>query len=164
MKIFTGFFVSSVCLFLAAGVLFAQDESIEAQSGDSFSENSDLQWAWGEVVNTDTQLNSVIIKHLDYDSGQEKEITLFIDSMTILDNFKSLAELKPTDMLSIDYIRDKEGRNTAKTLILEKPNSPEVALSPEPEIEVDPAKQDIENIPQQEEGNPGEEGPKEGAL
>ena len=164
MKIFRGFFVLSVCLFLAAGVLFAQDEPTEAQNVESVSENSDLQWAWGEVVKTDTQLNSVTIKHLDYESGQEKEITVFIDSMTILENLKSLAELKPADILSIDYVKDKEDRNTAKMLILEKPSPAAAAVNPEPEIGADLAQQDIENIPQQEEEGLGEEGPKEGAL
>ncbi len=117
------FFVLSLFLFAAVGLSFAESEPAGSQAVDVDSDASDLQWAWGEVVKTDAQDNSVTVKYLDFESGQEKEISVFLDSATVLENFKALSELNPSDTLSVDYVKDKEGKGIAKILTLEKPAS-----------------------------------------
>jgi hypothetical protein len=80
------------------------------------------QWAWGEVVNADAQNKTITIKYLDYEADQEKELSLVVDDSTTFDNVKSFEEIKPKDNLSIDYVTT-EGKNIAKSISLEKPES-----------------------------------------
>ena len=68
-----------------------------------------MQWVWGEVVNIDLKNNEIIVKHLDYEDSQEKEITISVDSGTVYEGIKSLEEVKLQDSLSIDYAVNKDG-------------------------------------------------------
>ena len=85
-----------------------------------------MQWVWGEVVSLDSQAKTLILKYLDYETDQEKELALVIDEKTTYENIKSFDEIKVKDILSIDYATGPEDKNVAKNISLEKPD----ALSP----------------------------------
>lgn len=103
----------------------------------------DMQWLWGEVVSVDTQKNELSVKYLDYDTEQEKEIKVALDNKTTYENIKSIAEIKQNDTVSIDYIVSPEGKNIAKNISVEKPESPEAVDTEAPSIE-ETVPQDLE--------------------
>ena len=83
----------------------------------------ETQWIWGEVVSADSASKSVTIKYLDYETDQEKDMVIGVDEKTTYENIKSIDDIKPKDTLSIDYIAGPDGKNVAKNISLEKPES-----------------------------------------
>ena len=97
-------------------------EVLPAATTPDSQENSDLantQWVWGEVISVNAQDKTLSLKYLDYETDQEKEMSIITDDSTSYDNVKSLGEIQPKDHLSVDYI-SKDGKNVAKTIGLEK--------------------------------------------
>jgi hypothetical protein len=84
------------------------------------SPEAEAQWIWGEVVIADSQKGEILVKYLDYDADQEKEMAINVDEKTIYENVKSIDEIKPQDTVSIDYIVSPEGKNIAKNISIEK--------------------------------------------
>ncbi len=130
----------AACLMLVCTTLaFSQ----EAPSVTSEMEiEPDMQWLWGEAISVDTQKNELLVKYLDYDTEQEKEMTITVNDKTAYENIKLISEIKPEDTLSIDYVVSPEGKNIAKNISLEKPESPEAAGAEESSVETLP--QDLE--------------------
>jgi hypothetical protein len=83
---------------------------------------SELQWAWGEVTNLDSQARTVTLKYLDYETDEEKEMVLVVNEGTTFENVKDFNELKVKDTLSVDYINTVDNRSVAKTISFEKPD------------------------------------------
>ena len=110
-------------IFFNVGLISAQ----EATTQEPSSVEPDMQWIWGDVVSVDTQKNELLIKYLDYETDSEKEISISVDDKTTLENVKSLDEIKAKDTVSVDYIIVSEGKNLAKNISVEKPESPEVS-------------------------------------
>lgn len=88
---------------------------------------NETQWAWGEVTNLDAQAKTLTLKYLDYETDQEKDLVLAVDEKTVFENIKSLDEIKINDTLSIDYAVGSDGKNIAKNINFEKPDSSPVA-------------------------------------
>jgi len=86
------------------------------------SEN-ETQWAWGEVINLDAPAKTLTLKHLDYETDQERDLVLTVDEKTVFENIKSLDEIKIKDTLIVDYLAGVNGRNIAKNINFEKPDS-----------------------------------------
>ncbi|MDD5128843.1 MAG: hypothetical protein PHO40_04250 [Candidatus Omnitrophica bacterium] len=84
---------------------------------------NDTQWAWGEVVNLDSAGKVITLKYLDYETDQEKDMLLIVDEKTTFENIKDFAEIKVKDTLSIDYTVLPDGKNVAKNIGLESPDS-----------------------------------------
>lgn len=108
---------------------YAAEDAIEAQNpvteGAAVPEDkeSETQWIYGDVINLDPQNKTILVKTLDYETDQEKEISIAADEKTEFENIKSLDEIKPDDTVSVDYIVTADGRNLAKNLSLEKPEA-----------------------------------------
>lgn len=84
---------------------------------------NDTQWTWGEVVNLDNAGKAITLKYLDYETDQEKDIVLSVDEKTAFENIKGFDEIKVKDTLSIDYTVGPDGKNIAKNIGLESPDS-----------------------------------------
>lgn len=131
--------ITAFLIFISANLIFSQ----EAQN------NPDTQWVWGEVSSMDTQNKAILVKYLDYETDQEKEIIINTDDKTTYENIKSIDEIKQKDTVSIDYIVSPDGKNIAKNISVEKPeNTQDVqegniteqkVAAPEEEQEVPPA-------------------------
>jgi hypothetical protein len=104
--------ITASLIFISANLIFSQ-ESVEP----------DTQWVWGEVNTLDTQNKTILVKYLDYETDQEKEATINVDDKTTYENIKSIDEIKPKDVLSIDYIVSSDGKNIAKNISVEKPEN-----------------------------------------
>lgn len=95
----------------------APQETVPAQS------ESDTQWAWGEVVSLDEAAKTITLKYLDYETDQEKDIILVSDDKTVFENIKGFADIKVKDALSVDYTVTPDGKNIARNIGLENPES-----------------------------------------
>jgi len=90
----------------------------------------ETQWVWGEIVSVDAAKNELVIKYLDYETDQEKEMAIGVDDKTAYENAKSLADVKSKDTLSIDYIVTADGKNVARNISVEKAESAAPAAAP----------------------------------
>lgn len=99
------------------------EEGIIEQGGavPDMRSDADTLWLWGEVVSIDIEKTQLLIKYLDYEADQEKEITITIDPKTTYENIKSFTEIKPKDTVSIDYVVEPGDRNIARNISVEKP-------------------------------------------
>jgi biopolymer transport protein ExbD len=111
-------------IFIGRGVTFGQEQAKTQtmQADESALETQtepEIQWAWGEVLSVDNQRNEFMVKYLDYETDQEKQMTISVDEKTNYENVKSLNDIKPLDTAGIDYIITPEGRNIAKNVSIE---------------------------------------------
>ncbi|MCM8795293.1 MAG: hypothetical protein NC928_01165 [Candidatus Omnitrophica bacterium] len=95
-----------------------------------FAQETETEWVWGEVKSIDTQKKEILLKYLDYDTDEEKEITISVNEYTVFENVKSLDEIKLNDALSIDYVTTAEGKNLAKNISVEKFETTEDTSAP----------------------------------
>jgi hypothetical protein len=121
--------ITALLIFIGANLIFSQ-EPVEP----------DMQWLWGEVSNVDLQNKTILVKYLDYETDQEKEISITIDDKTNYENIKSIDELKAKDTVSIDYIVSLDGKNIARNISAEKPETP----MPKPESLPETTPEDVQ--------------------
>jgi hypothetical protein len=123
--------VSSILIF--GGVSLAQQEWSADISGVP-----DVQWLWGEAVSVDAAKGELVVKFLDYETEEEKQVVIVVDDKTAFENVNSLAQIKVADILSVDYVVEKGGKNLAKNINVEKPeeiDAPEINVPIEPALE-----------------------------
>ncbi|MDP2766471.1 MAG: hypothetical protein Q8O41_03335 [Candidatus Methanoperedens sp.] len=128
----------AIGMMATAQIALAEEEAVAPtdsvvitsnQQAASQKEN-DMQWAWGEVTNLDNQAKTITLKHLDYETDQEKELVLVVDEKTVLENIKDFNELKLKDTLSVDYMMGVDNKNIAKNISFEKPDAASSASVP----------------------------------
>ena len=114
--------VAASFIFLSAGLGLCQEAEVE-QGGavPEVQAEEDAQWVWGEVVSVDAAANTVVVKYLDYETDQEKDISVSVDAKTTYENASALSDIKVKDTLSIDYVT-VNGKNIAKNISVEKPD------------------------------------------
>ncbi len=91
------------------------------------------QWVWGEVSAVDTDKGELSVTYLDYDTDQEKKITISTDEKTVYENIKALSEIEQQNAVSIDYVVSGE-KNIAKNISVDKTDEiepPETVASEE---------------------------------
>jgi hypothetical protein len=123
-KFFLTAALTAALMSLALMVLAAPMAIAQIVQGGAIPEGAngpEVQWLWGEVVSVDPAQNAFVVKYLDYETDQEKEITIAVDEKTAFENIRSLDEIKPQDTLSVDYIVVAAGTHIAKNISVEKP-------------------------------------------
>ncbi len=120
-----------VVLLCSAQLVCAQDKPMADEMV------TEVQWLWGEVVSVDNVKNQLVVKYLDYDADQEKEITITTDASTAFENARQLLDIKPQDTVSIDYTVNADLKNIAKNISVEKPEA-EPTMPSEPVSEETP--------------------------
>jgi len=112
--VFASFICTTVCLAeekdIVRGGAYPQEKKGESQ----------MQWAWGEVVSVDPANGALVLRYLDYEAGQDKELNVSVDGKTGYENVSKLEEIKPDQTISIDYYVSPEGKNIASNINLEK--------------------------------------------
>ncbi len=123
--------ILSLFILTGAGFAFSEDQaadtkalttSVPSAAMPAVEESSELpntQWVWGEVTSIDAQNKALNLKYLDYETDQEKEMSVATDDSTVYENAKMLSDIQPKDNISVDYVV-KDGKNIAKTIGLEK--------------------------------------------
>ena len=126
--------IAACLIFIFAKTAFSQEPNAQLEAAASnaqpeaaaptiMQEEPDTQWVWGEVANLDTENKIIVVKYLDYETDQEKEVSIGVNDVTTYENIKSFDEIKPQDAVSIDYTVSPDGKNMAKNISLEKPES-----------------------------------------
>ena len=141
----------SLLIFISSSLTFSQESQETTERPGVVSDSQaepDVQWIWGEAVSVGSQNKTVLVKYLDYETDQEKEITLGVDDKTIYENIKSIEAIQPKDVLSVDYIVSPEGKNIAKNISVEKPDNTEAAQEENITEEKKPSPPIIEESPQ----------------
>jgi len=116
------------------------------------------EWIYGEVNSVDIAGKFLTLTYLDYDTDIEKQAAIYCSGNTVFENVKSLEEIKPQDMVSVDYIIGADSKNSAVSISVEKPEAAEdidVGLptsSSEPGADMKPAVE----IPESPAGNASE--------
>lgn len=110
-------------IFISVKTIFSQEAVTQGETAPVVQSELDMLWLWGEVIAVDPQNNTLLVKYLDYETDQEKELNINIDDKTTYENIKSLDEISPKDTVSIDYILSPDGKNTAKNISIEKPEN-----------------------------------------
>ena len=123
-----GVIFSVLILICCCGLEYSKAEVIKGGALAESEAQPEMQWSWGEVVSVDVQKKEIIVKYLDYEADQEKEMTISIDEKTTFENVKSLEELKPQDTISIDYFSNSDGKNLARNVSVERPEEPLLPL------------------------------------
>lgn len=94
----------------------------EEQAQQQAQAEANTQWVWGDVSNVDPQNKVLTLKYLDYETDQEKEMAIAVDSLTAYENVNSLEDIQNKDVVSVDY-KVSDGKNIAKNISVEKPES-----------------------------------------
>jgi len=142
------------CASAAEEEAAAEQSSVSAESQPAALEDTNTQWAWGEVVNIDGAGKTVTLRYLDYETDQEKDIDISVDGNTSFENIDGFDDIKVKDTLSIDYTPGPDGKNIARDIGLENTDSSSAA----PAQTVDDDKQAVSSEaaaePDQEAGEP----------
>jgi len=132
-------FVLGIALFfilINTCLVFSQELATDKPAAQESPSEADTQWIWGDVVSVDAATKKILVKYLDYETENEKEINIEVDDKTTYENVKSVDEIKPLDTLSIDYIINPDDRNIAKNISVERPESvptlPQEGIKEEP--------------------------------
>ncbi|MFA6216730.1 MAG: hypothetical protein WDL87_03655 [Candidatus Omnitrophota bacterium] len=125
--------VFSLLLCVANSVYGAEDPALLAPGAvpavvPEAAFDIEMQWLWGEASSVDTQNKVLIVKYLDYETDQEKEMQIIIDDKTAFENVKSLDEIKVQDTLSVDYIIGADNKSLARNISVERPEEPVIPL------------------------------------
>lgn len=112
-------------------VLTGRITSFSQEVPQAAGSETEMQWLWGEIVSVDTQKNELTVKCLDYETEEEKEISIILNEQTLYENVSALSEIASQDVASIDYIVGSDGKNIAKVISVEKPG---IELAPEQEV------------------------------
>ena len=78
-----------------------------------------LEWVWGEVVAVAPQNKEIVIKHLDYETYEEVQMTLKVTDKTAFENASQLSDIRLKDHITVDYYV-KDGANVAELIVVEK--------------------------------------------
>lgn len=83
------------------------------------AERKPSEWVWGEVVSVDEAHKQIVIRHLDYETYEEIQMTLVCDDKSLFENVSGLAQIRPGDGVTVDYnVRD--GVNIAGLVVVEQ--------------------------------------------
>lgn len=90
-------------------------------SGDALSQSieTDDIAVYGEIQQVNTDGSTFTVQYYDYDSDSEKTSDVFVVSETILENAKTLGEVRKGDWADVTYVV-KDGKNLAKIVSIEK--------------------------------------------
>jgi len=119
--------------FTGFGLAHAEDAVIQGGVASGAEADSQIQWLWGDVLSVDMPRGEITVRYLDYDNDEERDAIISLDEKTVLENAKSIEDIKPQDTVSIDYKMSPDGRNIARVVSVEKPEAEE-AMPPGPSL------------------------------
>lgn len=120
--------IAAISVFGFISVLSMQvlaEETTEARTVPAASEAAPLavqeeepEYAFGTAKSVEG--DTLVINEFDYDTGEEKEATYWVNSKTEYDNVASLKEVAAGDEVDIDYLV-KDGKKMAVAISVAKP-------------------------------------------
>ncbi len=83
------------------------------------SEEENISWVWGEVKSVDPALSTATVIYMDYQTDEEKDLVLEVNTQTKFEGVDGLSLLKAGDTAGIDY-SVIDGKNIARNISVEK--------------------------------------------
>lgn len=120
MRIKTFLFIAFLMFVSVESALsqeFIKETAIPQGQGEA-----EMQWVWGDVASVDLQNKLLVVQYLDYETDQEKEMSIAVDEKTTFENIKSMEEIIPKLTVSIDYVVGADGKFVARNLSVERPD------------------------------------------
>jgi hypothetical protein len=115
-----------IVIFLSGVLVWAQTEV-----ADTSKIQSNVDWLWGEVVSVDVSANTLLVRYLDFNLDEEKELVVKIDTLTVLEGVKSVDEISAGDTVSIDFVKENATTNLGRKILVEKPESIDLITQPD---------------------------------
>lgn len=109
------------------------EENIISEA-DPVSVGENVSWVWGEVKNMDYSSSSFTILYMDYQTDDERELTLTVNQDTKFEGISDFNSLKAHDTAGIDYLTEGD-KNIVKNISVEKLEEPsEISSSQTPSL------------------------------
>jgi len=106
----------AVIFILTATQIFSQAVTLTEQEEEFPVED----WVVGDVVALDLEGNQLALIYIDYQTNEEKEITIGVDDKTRYENVNKLQDIKVGDVVRVDYRITPGGKNIASTISVER--------------------------------------------
>ena len=100
-------FALIVCFCLALTPI-----SSVAQDEDQFL------YSYGEVLSV--AQDQIMVREFDYATGEEKDVVYYITADTILDSVESVDQIRPSDLVDVEFMVSEDGKNIAKEILIDK--------------------------------------------
>ena len=107
MKIFLSGFalIIGLCVLLVPVTGFAQEE----EQG---------LYSYGEVLSANQ--DQMTVREFDYETGEETDIVYYFIADTILDSVESADQIKPGDLVDVEFTVSADGKNIAKEVLVDR--------------------------------------------
>lgn len=130
------------CCVLANAAVVIMFFTYICSAGAQEQAQDESRVASGEV----SAINSsgiAVVYDRNYDTGAEYEIYFPVDKTTPIKHKGSLKEIKVGDLVSVDYIKTKEGKTIAKSVTFIQAAIPSDALVSEPVVPIPDASEPV---------------------
>jgi len=77
-------------------------------------------WILRDVVSLDLENNQLILNYIDYNTDEEKEITIGVDIDTSYENVSNFTDIKVGDVAAVDYKVTPQGETIALIISVER--------------------------------------------
>ncbi len=111
---------------IAAPVTTASTDAIPPAPVSGENAATKEQSIYGEVQVVNAAANSLTVQYYDYDSDEEKTIELVADKDTKIENAAALGNINKSDWVDVTYTTS-DGKNVAKSIMVEKEEKEEAA-------------------------------------
>ncbi|MDD5427680.1 MAG: hypothetical protein PHI58_00385 [Candidatus Omnitrophica bacterium] len=125
------YLLAIIFLGLFAGIGQCQDNqapAVQEQPQEAVVQPQEVS-IYGEIKAVDAAANSMTIQYYDYDSDEEKSITIMMDNTTKMENAATLADIRQGNWADVIYTA-AGGKNIAKSIIVEKEEEAPVVEMP----------------------------------
>ena len=75
-------------------------------------------YSYGEVLSVIK--GQIIVREFDYETGEETDIVYYITADTILDSVESADQIKPSDLVDVEFTVSEDGKNIAKEILVDR--------------------------------------------
>jgi hypothetical protein len=101
----------SIAIVLSVLLSFGHVNAQAQDEGESL-------YSYGEVISIAE--DQIMVREFDYTTGEEVDVVYFITSGTILDPVDSLDQVRPSDLVDIEFIRARDGNNIAIEIFIDR--------------------------------------------
>jgi len=110
-----------MAISLSAAAYAQEKPEIPAQDVPAAAspEEENISWVWGEVKSVDPALSTATVIYMDYQTDEEKDLVLEVNTQTKFEGVEDLGALKVGDTAGIDYTVI-DAKNIAKNISVEK--------------------------------------------
>jgi|GEM_PF-1546705 len=75
-------------------------------------------YSYGEVLSV--AQDQIMVREFDYATGEEKDVVYYITADTILDSVESVDQIKPSDLVDVEFMVSEDGKNIAREILADR--------------------------------------------